>query len=50
MYKIYFDGKRFNKKLFTSYEEARQYVRRKITATWGKYSDVISSFGFTIAK
>lgn len=50
MYKIFFDGKRFNNKTFRSYEKARQYVRRKITMTFGRYADNIGSYGFSISK
>lgn len=28
MYKIYQDGRRYGKKLFQNYEQARQYVRK----------------------
>lgn len=48
MYKIYRDDKRYNNKVFTSYEEARKYVRRKITQLIGCYVDSISYEGFSI--
>lgn len=50
MYKILFGTKRFNNKTFVSYEEARKYVRRKITEKFGYYLDNIGSFGFKIIK
>jgi len=48
MYKIYRDDKRYNNKVFSSYEEARKYVRRKITQLIGCYVDSISYEGFSI--
>jgi hypothetical protein len=48
MYKILFQGKRFNSKKFCSYEDARQYVRRKVTQLFGGYNDGYTHLGFQI--
>lgn len=48
MYFIVFGKRRFNNKNFPSYEEARKYVRRTITARFGKYADNINAYGFSI--
>jgi len=48
MYKIYKDDKRYNNKVFDSYEEARKYVRRKVTQLNGFYEDCIGWLGFSI--
>lgn len=50
VYKIFRDGRRYNNKTFESYEEARKYVRRKVTALYGGYRDYINVFGFNITK
>lgn len=49
--KVYFiklGNKRFNSKSFTSYNAARNYVRRIITKRFGKYRDAIGEVGFSI--
>lgn len=48
MYKIYLNDRRYNTKTFNSYEEARKYIRRKITQLYGSYHDAISYFGFSV--
>ena len=48
MYIIKFNNKRFNNKLFDSYEAARKYVRRKVTERFGSYRDDYTSLGFKI--
>jgi hypothetical protein len=48
VYIIKFLNKRFNNKNFGSYEAARKYVRKLITARVGKYNDSIGTFGFSI--
>jgi hypothetical protein len=50
MYKIKRFGKRFNNKCFTTYEEARKYVRRKVTQLAGKYYDDYTFLGFSITR
>lgn len=50
MYVIKRDNKRFNTKSFCSYEDARKYLRRKITELTGMYFDSFSKFGFSITK
>lgn len=50
MYILKRDNKRFNQKLFTSYEEARKYARRKITEFSGRYFDNIGTAGFSIVR
>jgi hypothetical protein len=50
MYKIKLQGKRYNTKNFSSYEEARQYLRRLITKRTGSYKDAFGVFGFSITK
>jgi hypothetical protein len=45
---IKFLNKRYNNKNFPSYEAARKYVRKLVTAKTGRYSDSIGSFGFSI--
>jgi hypothetical protein len=48
MYAIYRDNKRFNNKLFASYEAARNYARGWINKHFG--SRVLRDFGFSIQK
>lgn len=48
MYKILVEGRRYGKKSFESYEEARKYVRRVITRLTGSYRDDYTSLGFRI--
>lgn len=48
MYKILLKGKRYNSLKFPTYEDARRYVRRKVSQMFGKYSDGYTAFGFTI--
>lgn len=48
MYKILFNNRRYNNKVFSSYEEARKYVRRLITRLLGNYSDGYTEFGFKV--
>lgn len=48
MYIIKLGNKRFNNKSFGSYESARKYVRKAITARFGKYQDNIGDVGFAI--
>lgn len=50
MYKIKRFGKRFNNKCFATYEDARKYVRRKVTQMIGYYKDDYTCVGFTITK
>lgn len=50
MYKILRRGKRYNNKTFQTYEEARKYVRRKITELYLRYVDDIGYGGFSITK
>jgi hypothetical protein len=50
MYKIIRNGRRYNNKCFATYEEARKYVRRKVTEIVGMYFDDYTKFGFKIAK
>ena len=47
-YIIKLDGKRFNNKLFNTFEDARKYVRKVITKRVGRYFDSYSQFGFSI--
>lgn len=47
-YIIKFMNKRFNNKTFDSYETARKYVRKLITARTGRYQDSITDLGFSI--
>ena len=47
-YKILFNNRRYNNKVFSSYEKARKYVRRLITRLLGKYSDGYTEFGFKV--
>lgn len=49
MYVIKLDNKRFNNKVFKTYEEARKYVRKYITKTVGRYFDSIGQLGFSIS-
>lgn len=49
-YKILLDNRRYNSKTFSSYEEARKYVRRLVTKLFGEYKDGYTSLGFNIAK
>ena len=53
MYKIIRKGKRFNNKTFTTYEEARSYIRKWIRTKFQekhKYNNPsISKFNFSIA-
>ncbi len=48
MYIIRFMNKRYNNKVFSSYEEARKYLRRKITELNGAYQDSFGALGFSI--
>ena len=58
MYRIKFHGKRFGSKQFSSYEEARQRVRKEIRArfpnwknwivNWGNNNPAIAGTGFKI--
>jgi hypothetical protein len=48
MYFIRLAGKRFNSKKFSSYEDARKYVRKLITKRFGRYQDSIGAVGFSI--
>lgn len=50
MFKILFKGKRYNNKRFCSYEDARKYVRRKVTELFGSYRDDYTALGFKVAK
>lgn len=50
MYKILLNGRRYNNKNFPSYEDARKYVRRKVTELVGFYNDDYSFIGFSISK
>lgn len=50
MYKILFNGKRYNTKTFASYEECRAYVRRLVTRLVGHYHDAYTEFGFKVAR
>ena len=50
MYKLYKDDKRYNNKVFDSYEEGRKYVRRLVTKLLGNYYDDFSWTGFSIRK
>lgn len=50
MYKIIRYGKRFNTKTFETYEDARKYVRRKITQLYNFYFDDYSWAGFKVEK
>lgn len=47
-YIIKYLGKRYNSKSFTSYEDARKYVRRLVTRLTGVYKDSYTTVGFTI--
>jgi len=47
-YKITFRNKRYNNKVFSSYEEARKYVRRLVTKLFGSYSDSYSHYSFKV--
>ena len=47
-YKILFNGKRYNTKNFSHYEEARAYVRRLVTRLFGSYSDSYTQYGFKV--
>ena len=49
-YKILFNGKRYNTKNFSHYEEARAYVRRLVTRLYGGYSDSYTQYGFKVEK
>ena len=42
--------RRYNTKSFSSYQEAKKYVRRLVTKLYGTYSDTYSEYGFTIQK
>lgn len=46
MYAIYRDNKRFNNKLFDTYEEARNYVRAWLNKNLGKR--VMGIYGFSV--
>lgn len=48
VYIIKLGNKRYNTKKFSSYEEARKYVRKLITKRFGKYQDSIGAAGFSI--
>ena len=50
MYKILKNNRRYNSKKFSSYEEARKYVRRLVTKLFGGYRDDYTELGFTITK
>ena len=50
MHKITRYGKRYNNMSFSSYEDARKYVRRLITKLTGRYFDDYTWFGFHISK
>ena len=50
MYKILRYTRRYNSKSFTSYEDARKYVRRLVTKITGTYHDDYTQFGFTISN
>lgn len=50
MYKILRFGRRYNTKSFLTYEDARKYVRRKVTELTGRYFDSYSSLGFKISR
>lgn len=47
-YIIKFLNKRYNNKVFKTYEDARKYVRKIITKRVGQYNDSIGQFGFSI--
>lgn len=47
-YKILLNNRRYNNKSFSSYEEARRYVRRLVTKLIGKYHDAYTEFGFKV--
>jgi hypothetical protein len=47
-YIIKLGNRRFNNKVFATYEDARKYVRKLITARMGRYQDNIGEAGFTI--
>lgn len=42
------NNKRYNSKKFSSYEDARKYVRRLVTKLEGTYQDGYTFLGFTI--
>lgn len=48
MYIIKRNNRRYNNKAFTSFEEARKYVRRTVTKIAGTYRDDYTCFGFSI--
>lgn len=50
MYKILVEDRRYGKKTFASYEEARKYLRRVITRLTGAYRDDYTGLGFRIVR
>lgn len=50
MYKIVKNNRRYNSKVFSSYEEARKYVRRLVTRLVGHYHDAYTEFGFKVER
>jgi hypothetical protein len=50
MYKIYIGNQRYNSKKFSSYEEARKWLRRRVTYLTGRYQDTFTDLGFSISK
>ncbi len=49
-FKILRNGKRYNNKVFNTYEEARKYVRRLVTKLAGRYIDGYTQQGFQVVK
>lgn len=50
MYILKLFNKRYNNKVFPTYEAARAYARRRITAIFGHYQDAIGTLGFSVTK
>ncbi len=50
MFKILRNGKRYNTKNFSTYEDARKYVRRLVTKVAGRYVDGYTQAGFQVVK
>lgn len=48
MYKVLFNGKRYNSKSFVSYESARNFIRSKLRSS--NKRPVISNSGWKIVK
>lgn len=50
MYKIVRGTRRYNSKTFTSYQEAKKYVRRLVTRLMGQYFDDYTWAGFKVVR